>query len=75
MPEIDAVGIVESVLIIARDITDRIKAEEEIRRKNILLENIIENNPIGMLIAGKDGNIIHYNRTVELIWGGAGTFR
>jgi PAS domain S-box-containing protein len=71
IPEINKTGLLESVLLLARDITDRIKSEEEILRKNKLLESIIENNPIGMWITDKSRNRIHHNKILELIWGGS----
>lgn len=71
IPEINKAGVLKSILVLARDITERIKAEEEILRKNKLLESIIENNTIGMWITDKNRNPIHHNKILELIWGGS----
>ena len=69
IPELAFDGEVVSVLIVLRDISERLRSEEELRKKNLLLEKIIENSPVGMWIADKNGNILRYNKTAELIWG------
>ncbi len=69
IPEVAFDGEVVSILIVSRDISERIRSEEELQQKNLLLEKIIENNPVGMWIADKNGNILRHNKAAELIWG------
>lgn len=70
IPDVDENNNVNSYLSISRDITERIQSQEEIKRKNILLEKILENIPAGVWIIGKDGNLMMHNKESEIIWGG-----
>ena len=70
VPELDKDGEVNSFFSISRDITERIEAQKEIERKNILLEKILENIPAGVWIVDEHGNMIMHNKASEEIWGG-----
>ena len=55
---------------IIRDITERKRAEEEIRRTRAFLDSIIENIPDMVLIkGGKDLRVLHVNKAAEKLTG------
>ncbi|MBI4206674.1 MAG: PAS domain S-box protein [Betaproteobacteria bacterium] len=58
VPEMDACGDVKTVLCVARDITERRRAEEELRRQKKLLDAIIEHLPVGVVV--KDARTLRY---------------
>jgi PAS domain S-box-containing protein len=70
VPEFDLERNITSFLTLSRDITERIHAQEEIQRKNILLEKILDNIPAGVWIIDEKGSLMMYNKACELIWGG-----
>ncbi len=51
------------------EITERKKAEQEIRRLNQYLESVIDNANVWLDVAGEDGNIILWNKAAEAISG------
>ncbi len=70
VPEFDDCGDVSFILTISRDITERIESQREIERKNILLEKILGNIPVGVWIVDELGNMTMHNKASEEIWGG-----
>jgi PAS domain S-box-containing protein len=66
VPERNAGGAVETVLVITRDFTERKKGEDELRRQKNLFAAIVDNLPVGVFI--KDAKTLRYimrNRFVE----------
>ena len=66
--EKDASGRPVRVIGIARDITERRKADEEIAFKNSLLSTQQETSPDGILIVDENGKILSCNRKFIAIW-------
>ncbi len=58
-----------AVLSIASDITERKRAEEELRRRENQLQKIFEILPIGLWFADKDGTLLRGNPMGVKIWG------
>ncbi len=58
IPERDARGEVISALCVARDVTQRKRAEDELRRQKKLLDAIIEHLPVGVTV--KDARTLRY---------------
>lgn len=56
----EVIGAIETM----HDITDRYKAEQEIRDSQRLLKDIIESLPDATLVIDKEGKILHWNRAM-----------
>ncbi|MBL7128994.1 MAG: PAS domain S-box protein [Ignavibacteria bacterium] len=54
-----------TVLFIAHDITERIQAEETLRRSEELFRQLFENLPVGIVVLNKDGEIQRINDGFE----------
>ncbi len=61
-PEKDATGNVASVLSVARDITERKRAEESLRKTSVLLERIFSTTEFLLVYLDADFNFIRVNR-------------
>lgn len=68
-PILNAAGKIIGVSSIARDITKRKKAEEELRKTNIYLENILENSPDAIGIVDKQGKFVKWNKMAAKLYG------
>ena len=64
-------GGVEAVVLSLVDVTERIRAEESVRKNEALLRTVFETLPVGVWLADKEGRIIHGNPAGQKIWGGA----
>ena len=58
-----------AIMGIARDITERKLAEEELQFKNTILKTQQETSIDGILIVNEDGKIISYNQRFVEMWG------
>ncbi|MGD9971535.1 MAG: PAS domain S-box protein [Desulfatirhabdiaceae bacterium] len=68
-PEMDAQGQVHSVLGVSRDITGIKRSEENLRKRESLLERIFDVLPIGLWFTDKDGKLLRGNPAGIKIWG------
>lgn len=59
---------VGGIIVNARDITEREKAEEELRIKNAILRTQLETSIDGIFVVGSDGGIVLYNQRFLEIW-------
>lgn len=65
VPELDENKQVIAVLTSARDITERKKAEEELKRTKNYLDTLINSLQTMIISTGRDGDIIQWNRETE----------
>jgi PAS domain S-box-containing protein len=57
------------IFCVSRDITERKKAEEALRRSEQNFRDSIENSPLGIRILDKDGKTLYVNRALLDMWG------
>jgi len=62
-------GTIRGVLGIAFDITDRKRAEEELRRSLALLNATIDSTADAILVVNASGRMVHFNRRFVDLWG------
>lgn len=60
-----------NVLVVCLDVTERMRAEQELKEQEATLRNVIESLPIGVWIVDAEGIIVHGNLAVQRIWSGA----
>ncbi len=53
---------------IIRDVTERKKAEDLIRKNEALTNSVINNSPVGITIRSVNGKLISYNKAWQKIW-------
>jgi PAS domain S-box-containing protein len=70
-PVKDPSGNVEGIVLSLVDVTERIQAEESVRRNEALLRTVFETLPLGVWLADEEGCITHGNPAGHQIWGGA----
>ncbi len=56
------------------DITERVRAEDAVRRSEALLAAVLDALPVGVWSAKPDGTVFNVNRAARSIWGGADHF-
>jgi PAS domain S-box-containing protein len=57
IPILDVAGNVTQVAILARDISERIRAQEALSQREAMLSTIVNNAPVVLFVFDKDGNI------------------
>ncbi len=62
-------GKITDIMVIARDITERKKAEEEIRKLSQYLESVIDNANVWLDVLDEKGNVVIWNKAAEQISG------
>ncbi len=67
---LDATGKPKLLVSSSRNITDQKQSEEALQQSEQLLGTVLENLPVAVWIADKNGTIMHTNRTVKEIWAG-----
>ena len=60
-------GLVGAIL----DVSDRKKAEEELRKSELLFRSVFEKSPFGMVLLALDGSILRVNDAVRTLLGAA----
>jgi PAS domain S-box-containing protein len=68
----DTQGEISGGVVVFQDVSERMRAEDAIRRSERLLNAIFEILPVGVWIADEGGRIIRSNPAGQRIWGGAG---
>jgi PAS domain S-box-containing protein len=64
----DEFGIFSGACIVARDITERKKAEEELQTSELRYQRLIEELPVGAVLHGSSSEILHSNaKALELL--------
>ncbi len=70
-PVLNDAGDVEFLIFSLDDVTEEARAQQELRRSELLLRNVLDMLPIGVWITDKHGRIITGNPAGHKIWGGA----
>ena len=70
-PVPEPTGGVKRVVGVAEDITDRTRAEEELRQSERLLQLVLDALPVGVAVVDVSGDIILSNPASRRIWGGS----
>lgn len=65
VPEIGPDGTVATVLGITRDVTDRMRAKEELRQHQSLLQGLFDHAPMVILVKDRDGHHLMANRQLK----------
>lgn len=68
-PIFDENGEIVQILEASRDVTDRIKLEEEVRKSNIFLQNVIQSTVDGIVVVDTRGNVLIFNEGMERLTG------
>ena len=64
------IGGKERVLAVIRDITDRLKAEIALKEKNVFIQTVLDNLPLGIALNTIDeGTAFYWNKKFEEIYG------
>ncbi len=64
-------GELTGFISVSRDVTERVRAQEALRRSEALLRKVLENLPVGVWLVDAAGTLISGNPAVEQIWGEA----
>jgi PAS domain S-box-containing protein len=54
---------------IVRDISERKKSEELLKKNEILTSAVIDNSPVGITLRANNGDLISYNQAWQKLWG------
>ena len=68
-PIFDAKGNIVQVLEAARDVTDRIRLEQEVQKSKIFFQNVIESSVDGIVVVDPKGNVLIFNEGMERLTG------
>ncbi len=68
-PIFNAAGKIIGASSIARDITERKKAVEELQKTNMYLENVLENSPDAIGIVDEHGKFVKWNKMAGKLYG------
>lgn len=65
----DPAGHVIGVVGIAFDITARVRSEDEVRAGQLLLRQVLDTLPVGVIVLDRAGDIVLHNSASSQIWG------
>jgi PAS domain S-box-containing protein len=68
-PLLDATGAIVGLVGLAEDITERLAAEEALRRSQALLHTIFDTIPHGLYMKDREGRFLIVNRQLSSRWG------
>jgi PAS domain S-box-containing protein len=68
-PILDEKQNIVQILEASRDVTDRIKLEEEVRKSNIFFQNMIQSTVDGIVVIDTKGNVLIFNEGMERLTG------
>ncbi|SHF15042.1 PAS domain S-box-containing protein [Cnuella takakiae] len=68
-PVTNGTGAITGIISVSRDITERIRSEQELSFRSLLLEAQLDNNPDAILLTTLDRKILMGNRQFEQMWG------
>jgi len=66
----DAAGRPERIIGVSLDVTDRVRAEEEVRGSQRLLQRVLDTLPVGVVVLDRAGDVVLRNPAGRRIWGG-----
>jgi signal transduction histidine kinase len=59
-------------VVLANDVTERLRAETALRENEALLNTVLDTLPVGLWIADRQGRLIRANGAAEQLWGEVG---
>jgi PAS domain S-box-containing protein len=62
-------GSIGGILLISRDMTDLVEAQDDARRSRALNSIIVENSPLPMVVKAADGRVLVMNRAMQKLYG------
>lgn len=65
----DPGGNLIGVVGIAFDVTDRVRSEKKVRVGELLLQQVLETLPVGVIVLDRAGDILLYNSASRGVWG------
>jgi PAS domain S-box-containing protein len=65
----DEQGRIAGLLIISRDVTAQMEAQEEVRRSRAFLDTVLEHTPLAMMVKDEKGRFLMMNRATEDMFG------
>jgi PAS domain S-box-containing protein len=68
-PIFDEKNEIVQILEASRDVTDRIKLEEEVRKSNVFFQNMIQSTVDGIVVVDTKGNVLIFNEGMERLTG------
>jgi len=68
-PIYNEVGEIVQLVEASRDVTARVKLEEEVRKSNIFLQNVIQSTVDGIVVVDMKGNVLIFNEGMERLTG------
>lgn len=68
-PILDEKGEIVQILEASRDVTDRIKLENDAQKSSIFLQNVIQSTVDGIVVVDTKGNVLIFNEGMERLTG------
>ena len=68
-PWYEKAGRVGGIMLISRDMTDLVEAQDDARRSRALNSIIVENSPLPMVVKDAEGRVLVMNRAMQKLYG------